>query len=110
MRGFDFEVILEAGPSTMFSGADKDELENLMKYFEKGGVLVKTISDENNFDDEIAGPGEYGDEEMDEADSRYGNGAAGAGQMDIEEEEDDSDYQDEDDQAEMNEGTGQIGA
>lgn len=53
MRGFDFEIILKSGVSTPFSGAEKKELENMMAYFEKNGIFVKTIDEMTAIDQEL---------------------------------------------------------
>lgn len=53
MRGFDFEIILKNGMNTVFSGADKKELDNITDYFRRGGVTVKTINEMNNLDEEL---------------------------------------------------------
>ena len=45
IRGFDFEIILKNGISSMFSGIDKRELDQIMSYFEKNRILTKTNED-----------------------------------------------------------------
>ena len=53
MRGFDFEIILKSGMSTQFSGADRKELDNMMGYFEKNGIAVKTIDEISAIDEAL---------------------------------------------------------
>ena len=53
MRGFDFEVVLKNGMSTIYSGADKRELDTVTAYFKKAGIPVKTINEMNNLDAEL---------------------------------------------------------
>lgn len=73
IRGFDFEIILKNGISSVFSGIDKRELDQIMGYFEKNKILTKTNEDLDKAngddadmsDDGKKSPGEYGDEEDD---------------------------------------------
>jgi hypothetical protein len=58
MRGFDFEVILNSGLSTIFSGADKRELEIVTGYFTKAEVEVKTINEMANIKDDLGSSGD----------------------------------------------------
>lgn len=83
MRGFDFEVVLKSGVSTIFSGADKRDLDQVKEYFEKSEVEVKTINEEDNINAQAS----EGDEE--EADSILTGGGGGE---DGDEEEDDDDF------------------
>jgi structure-specific recognition protein 1 len=53
MRAFDFEVILKSGMSTIFSGADKRELEIVTAYFKGANIEVKTINEMNNLDAQL---------------------------------------------------------
>lgn len=53
MRGFDFEVILKSGVSTVFSGADKRDLEIVTAYFKKTDIVVKTINEMTNLDAQL---------------------------------------------------------
>ena len=53
MRGFDFEVVLKSGVTTIFSGADKRDLEQVTEYFEKSEVEVKTITEVDNVDPDL---------------------------------------------------------
>jgi structure-specific recognition protein 1 len=81
MRGFDFEVVLKSGVSTVFSGADKRDLDQVKEYFEKSEVEVKTINEEDKIDAQVS------DEDEDEADS-----ILTGGREDGDEEEDDDDF------------------
>jgi structure-specific recognition protein 1 len=53
MRGFDYEVILKSGVSTIFSGADKRDLDIVTAYFKKAGIHVQTINEMNNLDAQL---------------------------------------------------------
>lgn len=64
MRGFDFEVILRSGISTIFSGADKRELESIMSYFKKAKLPVQTINEMEKLDEELGSFDDDDDEDL----------------------------------------------
>jgi hypothetical protein len=81
MRGFDFEVVLKSGLSTIFSGADKRDLELVTDYFKKGDVEVKTINEMAHLNAEL---GSEGEDDGSIVDEEEGEGEG--------EEEDDDDF------------------
>lgn len=60
VRGFDFEVRLKSGHNTIFSGADRRDLDKIMAYFQKNKVAVKQVEENAKLDHDL---GEMSDED-----------------------------------------------
>jgi structure-specific recognition protein 1 len=79
IRGFDLEIITKAGTAHMFSGIDKNDSEQIMKFMASVKITVTTAKEDGH----VGGEDDY---EEDDEEEKAGT----------DEEEDDDEYDDED--------------
>lgn len=95
MRGFDLEIIPKTGPSLMFAGIDKSEIEVLKNFLSAAKVQVNIAKEETNIgedDYEEEEEGDAGDSDEEEEDDDYEREDSFVDKEDDEEESEDEDF------------------